>query len=204
MRYLFWTKTISDKITMFCLVYFFRYHTYNLITIKGTDTVKDLKEKVLDYINQSIEEKENKISEEKIVVFHSQKDRSGELEETRCYNELDRDVMTVFECDIRPSDIISFIRYHSETNNKSHVGTESHNVDIKINEELGQFRKICGVYVRESVHSLRLKIQHQLNIPYEKQVLSIESRKNPNLSRKVDDSKFDDIVVEVRDKQTNK
>ena len=151
-----------------------------------------------------MQEKETNVTEEKIVVFHSQKDREAEIEVMRCYNELDRDVMTVFECDIRPSDIISFIRYHSETNTKTHVGAEPHNVDIKINEELGIFRKICGVYVRESVQSLRLKIQHQLNIPYERQILSIDSRKNPNLSRKVDDSKFDDILVEIRDKQTNK
>ncbi len=178
-----------------------RSYTSDLITVRGDDTIKGLKEKIMKHITESMEEDERKkiqLKEEKIVIFHSQKDREDNTEETRVNNELDRGTMTLFELDVRPSDALTFIRYHPYYLGYHYGYACSMNVDIRINEES---RRIGGVYTKESVQSLRLKIQHQLNIPYEKQVLSIESRKNPSLSSKVHSEKFGDIFLQVIDRK---
>ena len=172
-----------------------------------------LKERVMEYVNTSLtnewkekmdflerfeeqktERKEIKLPIDKIAIFHLRRDIEENSEE--CYTELDGETLTVFECNIRPGDVISFIRYHKGYD-KNYSFVQSYYVDIKFDEQNAASEKICGVYDQESVQSLRLKIQHQLSIPYEKQILTIGCEKNPSLSRKVDKKELSFIFLQV-------
>ena len=164
----------------------------SLITVRGSNTIEELKEN----ISESINDDKSMIDKHKIVVFHSQKESDGDIRATRVYHELDRNDMTLVDSDIRPTDIITFIRYHTEHDYQWRVG----NIVIRIAEEAKHWPQICGVYRDETVLSLRLKIQHQLNIPYEKQILTINSTKDPCLSRKISEGECKNIALEVIDR----
>ncbi len=158
-----------------------RIHGYvGFVKVAGTDTIKVLTEKVLKLINRSKAKDQCDIMEDEIVLFHVQKEQQVDIGETCVYNEVDRETMTVFQSDIRPRDSLTFIRYHGVPDNNYQW-----NVDIKITGDTEQTRRICGVYDRETVQSLRLKIQHQLHVPYEKQILSVKSEVNPSLRKEL-------------------
>ncbi len=139
------------------------------IKVTGKDTIKNVREKIIDIINKSGCEEEVKVTEDDIVTFHSRSDRTVVTEGSRVYHELDRDTLTVFQCDIRPIvDIITIIRYHNAHNDDK----ASFDAMIPIKGNKYKTRKIYRVYNGESVLSVRLKIQHQLGIPFEKQVIT--------------------------------
>ena len=163
----------------------------SLITVRGSNTIKELKENISGSINVD----ESMITDHEIVVFHSQKDNEGDITATHVYHELDRNDMTLIDSDIRPTDIITFIRYH-EWDVYAHVG----NISIHIKGEAKHWPQICGVYHNETVLSLRLKIQHQLNIPYEKQVLTVDGNKDPCLSKKISARECNFIALKVIDR----
>ncbi len=158
------------------------------ITVQGTDTVNALKEKVLNTLNKYRKGEQNELSEDEVVMFQNvaKKDNLG----IESYEELDRETITIDESKIRPFDFVVFIEY----------GKGSHGANIKVNRHglpTGT-QRMHRLYNPESVYSLRLKIQHQLHIPYQKQEISVDGMDNPpDLRNKVSRDKFEEIVVKV-------
>ena len=179
------------------------------VKVSGTDTIKTVRENVVDFINRSRnDDQEFKVTENEIVIFHSEKYRKVDSVETRAYNELDRETLTVFEWDIRPADVITFIRYHAmypystryaSDDYKYRVYSQSYSVDIKMTGQKEETYRIIGVYDHEAVQSMRLKIQHQLHIPYENQVLSTTSGQFQNLYICIESKYFRHISVQAID-----
>ena len=169
-----------------------------LITVRGSDTIKELKENILKLINNN---ESMVITEHQIVVFHSQKDNEEDITATRVYHEMDRNDMTLFDSEIAPTDIITFIRYHQQVG-KAYARQYKPigNIDIQIKDEPKRWPKIGKVYDYETVLSLRLKIQHQLNIPYEAQVLTVGGIKDPDLSTEIHAGHRNYIELEVIDR----
>ncbi len=155
------------------------------VTVHGTDTIKNLKEKILQFLNDCQKEGEQKmITDNDIVLFHARAN-------TSVFDELDRDSWTVNQCKIEPIDRIRIIHYH---------GRDVADIaDIKTEEgTVTTTNRLYGLYNLETVHSLRLKIQHQFHIPFQKQELSIGGMNNPpDHLKKVNKDKFDKIVVKV-------
>ena len=154
------------------------------ITVRATDTIEDLGEKVLECVNAS--EEGDVLSKDDIVIFRKQKGLG-----VRFYHELDRDALTLDQCGIKPLDTIIFIRYDGE---------DCNGIGIPIKDSAGRQRRrhIYGLYDMETVQSLKLKIQHQLHIPHEKQVLEVDGESR-HLSEIVHEEEFDEITLEVVD-----
>ncbi len=176
----------------------------SIITVRGSDTIKELKENILKLINN---DESMVITEDQIVVFHSQKDNEEDITATRVYHEMDRNDMTLFDSEIAPTDIITFIRYHQQVGKAyAYQYKPIGNTDIQIKNESNSNRwpRIGKVYDYETVLSLRLKIQHQLNIPYEAQVLTVDGTTDPPLSKSIYAGRRNyrdiDIALEVIDR----
>ncbi len=153
-----------------------RSYSHNkYITVRGSDTIKDLTEKVLKYL------KKDNLFEDYIVIFHKEK-LSGTNEWV--FHELDKETWTLAECSIQPLCTITFIRYD---------GDQEFHADIKIEDSTHKNTvRVYGLYPMESVQSLKLKIQHQHHIPYEKQLVSIRGMSNPvSLEKKLGKEKSD-------------
>ncbi len=121
------------------------------VTVQGTTTIIELKEKILYSLIQPDKEEECQVNIDDIVFFLKRKGQNS-------YDELDRDVLSISDCKIRPLDTIHFIRYD---------GCDR-SINIVFN---GQKRELHGTGYNDIVQSLCLKIQNQLQIPFEKQQL---------------------------------
>lgn len=162
------------------------------ITVRGTDTIKALKEKVLDTINETRGAGEMQLVEDDIVIFQTKETCKKDGSLGISYVELDRETCTISDCNLRPLDIIPFIRYHGEARDTA---------DIKIDEyePTKKSHRIYDLYNLETVFSLRLKIQHQLQIPFERQGLFIAGMSNPpSINKKVSKDRFDVITMKVK------
>ncbi len=160
------------------------------ITVQGEDTVKVLKEKILWIINNIVGEQEEEtqlVNQDDIVIFHGHM-----VEGITVYDELDREMWNINECKIKPLDKITFIRYdgYYENYNTDDIGLRK--------QGLGMGRKmIKALYSPESVYSLKLKIQHQLQIPFEKQEISIRNMDIPlALQKKI--YSYDKIDINIQ------
>ncbi len=166
------------------------YSFIKYITVRGTDSVHNLNKKVLHYLNDAYDDR---LSEDDIVIFHKEKTLDTNI---WIYNELDKESWTLAQCGIKPLHTITIIRYHGDYGDRF-------SPDIKIDDGSKGKKKTeraFGLYHLESVQSMRLKIQHQLHIPYEKQVLSISGMGSPlNLTRKVGKEKSDQVTLKVLD-----
>ncbi len=169
------------------------YTFVRLITVSGTDTVKELNVKVLETINELSANDEGMLVEDDITIFHS-KAECDMARDITIYHELDRGTCTLTECNIEPLDVVTFIRYHGDPAMRS-------DADIKIIQDQSRKRVnkvLYDLYNLESVQSLRLKIQHQLHIPLEMQILSIGGMSNrPAFDKKVSRDKFEKITVTI-------
>ncbi len=89
--------------------------------------------------------------------------------------------------------MITVVRYHG--------ATEEEGVGFGASLRTQQnFPKMYGLFNRETVHSLQLKIQHQLHVPYHKQQLNVGGMQNPpDPVRKITKDKFDKISLQVLD-----
>ncbi len=164
------------------------------ITVKGTDTISELKEKILNVINEDNDEDgedEALLNLDEIIIFHEQIAHSADGIEAYTYDELDRDTLTVSQCKIKAMDLVTFIRYHRD-------GTSSADVKIMKQKSLKESKRVYRVHNPERVFCLKLKIQHQLQIPFEKQVMSIAGQ-SLDLDKKIWKSNLDKIVLRVKD-----
>ena len=142
----------------------------NFFTMRGSDTVQDLASRVLTIINAEYD-LNKPLSEDDIVIFHQKKD----VQKVLMYDELDCDTCTLSECNVEPLDIITFIWYKGGKDGT--VKLLDFPVDLKVKGATHyKFPKIYGLANNESVHSLRLKVQHQLHIPYHRQIFSISGK----------------------------
>ncbi len=155
------------------------------VTVKATSTIEDLSDKIVVAIN---EDDDDEVSEDDIVIFY----RKGRHKPLRVYHELDRDSLTLAQCGIEPLDEFTFIRYDDVTRSS---------IDILIENSTGNFRKrkLCRLDESESVQSLKLKIQHQLHIPHEKQALYLDGVVMTTLKDEINHKKFEDILIKVHD-----
>ena len=143
-------------------------------TVRGSDTVQDLTKKVLTIINER-HDLTTALTEDDIVIFHHKKD----IQKVIMYDELDCDTCTVSECNVEPLDIITFVWYNGE----GVLEPLNFSVDLKVKGASSlKFPKLYGIANMESVHSLRLKIQHQLHIPFHRQVVSVLHGKTASLA----------------------
>ena len=167
------------------------------ITVNGTDTIKRLKEKILQLLNGEREEDELKLTGDDIVIFHSKHNSS-------ISDELDRVTWTINQCQIKPLDCIRIIYYHDDSGSSGHIA------DVKVEriKRIGTTKRqkdiwaerLYGLYDQESVHSLQLKIQHQLHIPFQNQDVSITGMKEAlDHGTKISKDKFDNILIKVLD-----
>ncbi len=126
---------------------------FKYITVQTADTIRQLKDKVFTAWSKTMEDTKCQLHEDDInfVIFINRKGQTS-------YDELDRDSWTVSECKLRPLDTVHFIRS---------AGSD-HMVNAIYN---GEKRQLHGINSCESGYSLRLKIQNQLLIPFEKQQL---------------------------------
>ena len=188
----------------------FHRHSFN---VKGTDTIAELKENVIVFMKLIMLDEEEKDEKEydvetwaelekvftkflkhMVVFFHVQ----GQGEKT-LFHELDRETRTLNECRINPQDDIMFIYMEPD-----HKGV--HSARIQICKHQSPKHPSCKgtkmlYFLRdeESVQSLRLKIQHQLHIPVEKQILTIHSMtERPSNYKRISSDLFHRIHIEVR------
>ncbi len=161
------------------------------ITVMGSNTIKEVREQILETLNEPLDNQRNILTENDIVIFHRPLNRlTGDI--GNLYHELDRDELTVSQCGIKPLDILIFIRYH---------GREGFSPDIVLfqSQGIGRSRRLYGIYNLESVQSLHLKVQHQFHVPYEKQTLLIDGKNTNPRSQTVGKDKFDKIIVKIMD-----
>ncbi len=160
------------------------------ITLRASDTIKDLREKVLETINRR---SFRMVCEDDIILFQSQNVMGNAI-----YNELDRDTFTVAQSNIQPRHTIVCIRYDF-TGDKRYIAT----INV-FNNTAWHKKRVFGVFHMESVQSMKLKIQHQLHIPHEKQVLfvgQVHANNELPLRDKISKDNIDQIYVIVQGQQ---
>ncbi len=176
-----------------CDTWNLRTSTGLYITIRGTDSIKLLKEKVLETVNKGELETwglEGQIDEDNIVIFHEKETFKKDGSCIVSYEELDRENLTISECKLKPLDKLFYILYHGK------LGTEI-GIGIKRGDMPRALEQMKALYP-ETVFSLQLKIQHQLHIPYEKQQLYFVGKTDPlEKSEEVTRDKLPQITVKV-------
>ncbi len=172
------------------------YTFFTCITVRSTDSIKALKDKVLDAINFYRTEDEWEVTEDEVISFHKQTMTiSGDIKDIY-YHELDRESKSISGCGIKPLDVITFIRYHGDSSLCPNITID----EPPLSTGRVGWRKMFEVYNLETVLSLRLKIQHQFHIPYEKQNLIITGMEHPVPNeKKIGNDKLNMIVVNVID-----
>ena len=146
------------------LVDAFTYTVKQLLEVRGTDKVGDVKARVIEAINGS-SGKGRKASHDSVVLFHQQLEGVD-------YTELDSGQLEKYE--VKPYDYLFCVWY------RLFADTDCPDVNHQ-----GQLKRIYGVSPQETVISLQLKIQDQLGIPVNAQKLRV-----PGLI----DPRADDIV----------
>ena len=172
------------------------------ITVNGTDTIKRLKEKILKLLNDEREEDELKLMGDDIVMFHSKHNSTCST-----FDELDRVTWTINQCQIKPLDRIRILHYHDDSGSGGQIADVEVERNISINisgttkrQRVIRTERLYGLYDRETVHSLQLKIQHQLHIPFQRQNISITGMNEElNHGTKLSTDKFDNILIKVLD-----
>ncbi len=150
------------------------------ITVRSTDSIKELRDNVLHSINSVRKEDSCQITEGQIVSFHQEikpNIRSGVIKNIY-YHELDRETKTISQCGIKPLDVIVFIHYHGDLSLCPDIMIDEYPSHIST-KKVPKSKKMFEVYPLESVLSLRLKIQHQFHVPYEKQGIVITGMDHP-------------------------
>ncbi len=167
----------------------FAFNTY--ISVHGTDTIKEVNQNVLRVMNDFKKEGARNLVKDNIVIFHMHRSSPSV---SYSYDELDRDAWTVDQCKIKPLDVLRVICYNYDV--PYHIG------EVKVDQpgsHLIMKKQLYGLHNVETVHSLRLKIQHQFQIPYEKQNISIGDMKKPiDICTKVNRDLFDKIAITIR------